>query len=99
MNAPPPTVGRSITTQDHAAVKYLQKTSKDVPGCKDYFFLSLPCFRLAHRARTAWRAISRLRSGLRFAARIIPPFTPPSFPRATALGFFGFFSFFGVFPA
>ena len=42
----------------------------------------------AHRANTAFRAISRLRSDVSLAARILPPFDPPSFPNATALGFF-----------
>src|ERR1039458_2303022 len=43
---------------------------------------------LAHLASTALRAISLLSSGVSLAARILPPFDPPSFPRATALGFF-----------
>jgi len=33
-------------------------------------------------------AIAFLRSGDNFSARAFPPFTPPSFPRATAAGFF-----------
>ena len=41
-------------------------------------------------ASTALRAISRLCSGVSLAARIFPPFDPPSFPRATAFGFFFF---------
>ena len=43
---------------------------------------------LAHRAITALRAISLLFSGVSLAARILPPLDPPSFPRATAFGFF-----------
>ncbi len=42
----------------------------------------------AHLASTAFRAISLRRSGESFEARILPPFDPPSFPNATAAGFF-----------
>ena len=35
---------------------------------------------LAHLASTALRAISLLSSGVSLAARILPPFEPPSFP-------------------
>ena len=34
------------------------------------------------------RAISDLRRAESFAARALPPFSPPSLPRATAAGFF-----------
>jgi hypothetical protein len=43
---------------------------------------------LAHLTSTALRAISLLSSGVNLAARILPPFDPPSFPKATAFGFF-----------
>ena len=43
---------------------------------------------LAHLASTALRAISLLSSGFSLAAGILPPFDPPSFPSATAFGFF-----------
>src|SRR5262249_13602194 len=39
------------------------------------FFFIFP-----HRARAAFRAISRRRSGVSFAARARPPFGPPAFP-------------------
>jgi hypothetical protein len=39
------------------------------------------------RALAAARAISERRFGLNRAARILPPFEPPSRPRATAAGF------------
>ena len=45
---------------------------------------------LAHLAITAFRAISFLCSAESRAARILPPFEPPSLPKATALGFFFF---------
>ena len=37
---------------------------------------------------TAFRAISDLRLAESFAARALPPFEAPSFPSATAAGFF-----------
>lgn len=43
---------------------------------------------LAQRALAALRAISDLCSGVSFAARALPPLRPPSFPSATAAGFF-----------
>jgi hypothetical protein len=56
--------------------------------------LILPCFflalSLAHLAITAFRAISVLCSAESRAARTLPPFEPPSLPKATALGFFFF---------
>ena len=45
-------------------------------------------FLLFQRAKTALRAISVLRLAESFAARALPPFWPPSFPKATAAGFF-----------
>jgi hypothetical protein len=45
---------------------------------------------LAHLARTALRASSRLSSAVSFAVRALPPFRPPRRPRATAWGFFFF---------
>jgi len=47
-------------------------------------------FSLFQRALTALRAISDLRFGESFAARALPPLRPPSFPKATAAGFFSF---------
>jgi hypothetical protein len=44
--------------------------------------------RLRHRARAAFSAIALRCSRLSFLARAGPPFLPPSFPRATAAGFF-----------
>jgi hypothetical protein len=43
---------------------------------------------LDHRVKTAWRAISVLRSAESALALAGPPFLPPSRPRDTALGFF-----------
>jgi hypothetical protein len=43
---------------------------------------------LAHRAKTAFRALSLRSSGVILAARAGPPFLPPFRPRATAAGFF-----------
>jgi hypothetical protein len=45
-------------------------------------------FLLAHRVLAAFRAIAFRRFGDRFAALAFPPLLPPSFPRATAAGFF-----------
>lgn len=45
---------------------------------------------LAHRARLAFRAISRRCSGDNAAARAFPPFLAPSLDKATAWGFFAF---------
>src|SRR4029453_17782088 len=48
----------------------------------------------AHRARAAFRALSRRCSGVSAAARARPPFVPPAFPpsrpSATAAGFLRF---------
>src|SRR4030095_6382482 len=44
--------------------------------------------RLRHRARAAFSAIALRCSRLSFLAQAGPPFLPPSFPRATAAGFF-----------
>jgi hypothetical protein len=41
-----------------------------------------------HLAITALRAISDLRFAESFLARALPPFDAPSFPNATAIGFF-----------
>jgi hypothetical protein len=50
---------------------------------------SSSCWRfLAHRALAALRADSDLSSLVIFAARALPPLLPPSFPNATAAGFF-----------
>ena len=62
----------------------LQGDQVCLAGCR-YWALSLA---LAHRASTAFRAISLLSSAVSLAARILPPFDPPSFPKATAFGFF-----------
>lgn len=40
------------------------------------------------RARAAFLALSARSSAVIFAARAFPPFAPPSFPSATAAGFF-----------
>jgi len=45
------------------------------------------CF-FFQRAAAAFRALSARSSGVIFAALAAPPFAPPSFPRATAAGFF-----------
>lgn len=50
-------------------------------------------FSLFHRVKTALRAISDLRRADNFLARALPPFKPPSLPRATAAGFFCWFNF------
>ena len=50
--------------------------------------LSYPAFTRFQRANTAFRAISLLRLAESFAARALPPLSPPSFPNATAAGFF-----------
>jgi hypothetical protein len=44
---------------------------------------------LAHRAFAAFAAIRFLAAAESFSARALPPFNPPSRPRATAAGFFG----------
>jgi hypothetical protein len=41
-----------------------------------------------HRAFAALRAIATFRRLDNLWARIVPPFDPPSLPRATAAGFF-----------
>lgn len=43
---------------------------------------------MLHLARAAFRAIAVRRLALSFAALILPPLDPPSFPSATAAGFF-----------
>src|SRR5437763_8117205 len=50
----------------------------------------LPSLRAPHLASAALRALSARSSGVIFAARAFPPFTPPNFPRATAAAFFSF---------
>src|SRR5580698_1586962 len=49
-------------------------------------------FDLAHRTKTALRALSLRSSGVILAARAGPPFLPPLRPRATAAGFFLLFA-------
>ncbi len=49
---------------------------------KTYFAL------LPQRERAAFLAIADRRAALNFAALACPPFRPPSFPNATAAGFF-----------
>jgi hypothetical protein len=50
---------------------------------------SSSCWRfLAHLASAAFLAISLRRSGDSFSARALPPLLAPSFPSATAAGFF-----------
>ena len=44
--------------------------------------------RCDHRANAAALAAIDRSSGVMFAALVLPPFAPPSFPRATAAGFF-----------
>jgi hypothetical protein len=51
-------------------------------------FFSVVFFSLAHLARAALRALALRSSGLSLEALILPPLEPPSFPSATALGFF-----------
>ena len=46
------------------------------------------CRFLAQRALAALRADSDLSSGVIFAARALPPFSPPRLPSSTAAGFF-----------
>ncbi len=53
-----------------------------------FFFFSVVFFSLAHLARAALRALALRSSGLSLAALVFPPLEPPSFPSATALGFF-----------
>src|SRR4051794_11761873 len=48
--------------------------------------------RFSTLAFAAFEALGEFSSGERLAARALPPFSPPSLPRATAAGFF-FFSF------
>jgi len=48
-----------------------------------FFFLSF-----SHRANAAFRALALRSAGVSFAARLLPPFAPPIFPKATACGFF-----------
>jgi len=43
---------------------------------------------LLHRAAAPRFAIADRSSGVSFAARAFPPLAPPSFPKATAAGFF-----------
>jgi hypothetical protein len=45
------------------------------------------CFALAHRAVTAFLALSLRWAGVSFLALAGPPFRPPLRPRATAIGF------------
>ena len=63
-----------------------QVLARNVSHCPSFLF-----FALAQRASTAFRANSRLCSGVRRAVLALPPFRPPKRPRATAWGFFGFF--------
>jgi hypothetical protein len=46
------------------------------------------CFYRSHLALAAFCAIRFFSSGDNFAALAFPPLDPPSFPRATAAGFF-----------
>lgn len=47
---------------------------------------------LAQRASTALRALALRSAAVSFAARALPPFSPPRRPRATAAGFFLLFA-------
>jgi hypothetical protein len=53
-------------------------------------YASPAALRLAHRASTAFLALSLRSSGVMAAARAGPPFLPPLRPRATAAGSFRF---------
>jgi hypothetical protein len=55
------------------------------PGTPTLVLQALP---FPHRFSAALRAISLRRFGESAAALAFPPFDPPSFPRATAAGFF-----------
>lgn len=77
----------SALVKAHAADYFGTPVLRETNGWCDSIYVFL-C--LAQRARTAFLAISRRRSGVSFAARTLPPLEPPILPRATACGFFFF---------
>ena len=52
----------------------------------------LQLFFFAHRATAAFRALCARCFAVSFLARALPPFKPPSRPRATAAAFFFIFA-------
>jgi hypothetical protein len=68
----------------------LHSTRGQEPDLLSTFFVDF--FVFAHLAMAALRALALRCSGVSFAAPVLPPFEPPSFPSATASDFFRVFN-------
>jgi len=84
--APVAKSGKAVSLQGTTASSNLARRSK-------LYIFAFSVLTLAHRASTAFLALSLRCSAVNFAALAGPPFFPPLRPSATAAGFFRFATF------